>query len=100
MKEETLATRHGDDPPCSLSAHCARLLDDLDTGVTRDDALLFEENEVDSEDRRLLEQLRAHVPTCSLCKAKLAQERAIRSRQRQMLLQVLAESERAVPATT
>lgn len=97
MKEETPATRHSDDPPCSLSAHCARLLDDLDTGETRDDAPLFGE---DNEDRRLLEQLRTHVPTCSLCTATLAQERGIRLRQRQMLRQVLAESERAVPSTT
>jgi hypothetical protein len=103
MKEETPAIRHGDYPPCSLSAHCARLLDDLDAGETRDDARLFGENGADREDRedrRLLEQLRTHVPTCSLCTATLAQERATRSRQRQMLRQVLAESERAVPSTT
>jgi hypothetical protein len=94
MKEETPTTRHGDYPACSLSAHCAPLLDDLDLGETRDDALLL------GEDRRLLEQLRAHVPTCSRCKATLTQERATRSSQRQALRQVLAESERAVPSTT
>ncbi len=100
MKEETPATRHSDYPPCSLSALCVRLLDDLDAGETRDDALLFREDRGDSEDRRLLEQLRTHVPTCSLCTATLAQERATRARQRQALRQLLAESERAVPSTT
>ncbi len=99
MKEGTPDAHGSELPPCSLSARCVRLVDELDEDrtVVWNDPLLFVE---DTRDRRLLEQLRIHVATCPTCRARLAQERVMRSRQRQVLRQALTEGEQEVPATT
>ena len=81
-------------PPCSLSAQCLRLLDELDSS---NDTLLSMD---DIQDERMLEQLREHIPTCSTCTATLAQARHIRTQQRAVLRDLLADSEQKVPSTT
>lgn len=95
MKEGTPDAYDSELPRCSLSSRCMRLLDDEDRALRWDDSLAE-----DLRDRRLLEQLRAHVPACRTCTATLTQERAMRSEQRSVLHQLLMESEREVPATT
>src|SRR5690348_12116967 len=81
-------------PPCSLSAQCLRLLDELDVS---NDAFVS----MDSiQDERMLEQLREHIPTCPTCTATLAQARHVRAQQRAALQNLLADSEQRVPSTT
>jgi hypothetical protein len=81
-------------PPCSLSAQCLRLLDELDSS---NDSLLFMD---DTRDEYLLERLREHIPTCPSCTATVAQARHIRAQQRAALRDLLADSEQRVPSTT
>lgn len=86
-------------PPCSLSAHCWRMVDELDgydaPGWTAVD--VFEE---DSRDVLLIEQLRAHVEYCPTCSETLRRARRLRTQQRRLLRELLAEGERRVPPTT
>jgi hypothetical protein len=86
-------------PPCSLSIHCLRLLDDLDEpGITQESKQVsFTE---DIQDERLLDQLRIHLLDCPTCAAVLDQARCVRTQQRALLRELLLESEAAVTPTT
>jgi len=81
-------------PPCSLSAQCLRLLDELDSS---NDSFASMD---DIQDERMLAQLREHIPTCPTCTATLAQARHIRAQQRAALRELLTDSELKVPSTT
>lgn len=83
-------------PPCSLSIHCLRLLDDLDDP---DIMQKFGQGSL-TEDERLLGQLRTHLPDCPTCSAVLAKARRVRARQRAVLRELLNESEASVASTT
>jgi Domain of unknown function (DUF5050) len=88
-------------PPCEYSAHCLRLLNDLDTPG---DEHVFEQahstDTNDMQDEYLIEKLRVHVPDCPICSAKLASARLLRSRQRIALRRYLVDAESRVPSTT
>lgn len=88
-------------PPCEFSAHCVRLLDDLDAPVDERalrQGLLTDAR--DMQDEYLIEKLRVHVPGCPICTAKVAEARLQRSQQRLALRRYLAEAESRVPSTT
>src|ERR1700730_11949882 len=88
-------------PPCEFSAHCLRLLDDLDApGEERafQQGLLTDAR--DMQDEYLIEKLRAHVPDCPICSAKVAEARALRLHQRMALRRYLVDAESRVPSTT
>ena len=87
-------------PPCEFSAHCLRLLDDLD--APGDESALRRRlltDARDMQDEYLIEKLRAHVPGCPVCSAKVAEARLQRSQQRQTLRRYLVEAESRVPST-
>ncbi len=87
-------------PPCEFSAHCLRLLDDLD--APGDECALRRgllTDARDMQDEYLIEQLRVHVPGCPVCSAKVAEARVQRSQQRQALRRYLVEAESRVPST-
>ncbi|HKV59915.1 MAG TPA: hypothetical protein VJO32_16610 [Ktedonobacteraceae bacterium] len=87
-------------PPCEFSAHCLRLLDDLDAPDdehVNEKVLSTDAN--DMQDEYLIEKLRVHVPGCPICSAKLAEARALRSRQRVALRRYLVDAESRVPST-
>lgn len=83
-------------PPCSLSIHCLRLLDDLDDP---DITQKFRQVSL-TEDEHLLGQLRTHLPDCPTCSAVLAKARRVRAQQRAVLRELLNESEASVASTT
>lgn len=85
-------------PPCSLRAHCLRLIDIFDDQHVngRKDQKLSE----DWQEMQLIEQLREHVPGCPTCMAALEEGRRLRAHQRRMLREVLTEGEQQVPSTT
>jgi hypothetical protein len=88
-------------PPCEFSAHCLRLLDDLDApGDERafQQGLLTDAR--DMQDEYLIEKLRAHLPDCPICSAKVAEARALRLHQRMALRRYLVDAESRVPSTT
>jgi hypothetical protein len=88
-------------PPCEFSAHCLRLLDDLDApGDERAfrQALLTDAR--DMQDEYLIEKLRAHVPHCPVCSAKVSEARSLRLQQRIALRCYLVDAESRVPSTT
>ena len=88
-------------PPCEFSAHCVRLLDDLD--APGDESALRQglvTDVRDMQDEYLIEKLRAHIPGCPVCSAKVAEARLQRSRQRVALRRYLFEAEARVPSTT
>ena len=91
-------------PPCVLSTQCRRLLNDLDApgapDVTNSFEQVFSTTTSDRRDELLLEQLRRHLPGCPTCASILAQERQLRSQQRDVLRRYLADSESRVPSTT
>ncbi|HEU0003095.1 MAG TPA: hypothetical protein VFQ36_19445 [Ktedonobacteraceae bacterium] len=88
-------------PPCEFSAHCLRLLDDLDApGDQHGYEHVISTDKNDMQDEYLIEKLRVHVPGCPICSAKLAEARALRSRQRIALRRYLADAESRVPSTT
>lgn len=88
-------------PPCEFSAHCLRLLDDLDApGDQHGYERVISADKNDMQDEYLIEKLRVHVPGCPICSAKLAEARALRSRQRIALRRYLADAESRVPSTT
>ena len=87
-------------PPCEFSAHCVRLLDDLD--ALEDESALrqgFVRDARDMQDEYLIEKLRVHMPGCPVCSAKVAEARLQRSRQRAALRRYLADAEFRVPST-
>jgi hypothetical protein len=88
-------------PPCEFSAHCLRLLDGLDApGDERafQQGLLTDAR--DMQDEYLIEKLRAHVPDCPVCSAKVAEARSLRLQQRMALRRYLVDAESRVPSTT
>jgi hypothetical protein len=88
-------------PPCEFSAHCLRLLDDLDApGEERafQQGLLTDTR--DMQDEYLIDKLRAHVPDCPVCSAKIAEARSQRLQQRIALRRYLVDAESRVPSTT
>jgi hypothetical protein len=87
---------------CFLSRHCILFLDELDTLYFLPQKGFFASPDQlpDLEDAQLLEQLRAHIPTCSICTATLTHARRFSVRQRSMLRKMLMESERTVPSTS
>ena len=88
-------------PPCEFSAHCLRLLDDLDAqGDESVHRRGLATDARDMQDEYLIEQLRAHVPDCPICSGKVAEARAQRSQQRLALHHYLVEAESRVPSTT
>ncbi len=84
--------------PCPFSAHCLRLIDDLDSPSISQQ---FEEISItqDIQDEYLLGQLRLHVPDCPTCTAVLTNARRVRSQQRAAFYSLLQENESAVPST-
>lgn len=87
-------------PPCEFSAHCLRLLDDLD--APDDERALRRRLLADArdiQDEYLIEKLRVHVPGCPVCSAKIAEARLQRSRQRVALRRYLVDAEARVPST-
>lgn len=88
-------------PPCEFSAHCLRLLDDLDApGEPHVQEHAFSTDAHDMQDEYLIEKLRVHVPGCPICSAKLAEARAMRSRQRVALRRYLVDAESQVPSSS
>ena len=88
-------------PPCEYSAHCLRLLDDLDAqGDERALRRRLMADARDIQDEYLIEKLRVHVPGCPVCSAKVAEARLQRSRQRVALRRYLVDAESRVPSTT
>ena len=88
-------------PPCEFSAHCLRLLDDLDApGDERAFRQGLLTDARDMQDEYLIEKLRAHVPDCPVCSAKLAEARSLRLQQRMALRRYLVDAESWVPSTT
>ena len=86
-------------PPCEFSAHCLRLLDDLDApGDESAHRRRLMADARDIQDEYLIEQLRVHVPGCPVCSAKVAEARLQRSQQRQALRYYLVEAESRVPS--
>jgi hypothetical protein len=87
-------------PPCEFSAHCVRLLDDLDApGDERALRRRLLADARDIQDEYLIEKLRVHVPGCPVCSAKVAEARLQRSRQRVALRRYLVDVESRVPST-
>ncbi len=87
-------------PPCEFSAHCLRLLDDLD--APGDESALRRRLMTDArdiQDEYLIEKLRVHVPGCPVCSAKVAEALLQRSQQRVALRRYLVEAESRVPST-
>ena len=85
--------------PCSLSAECLRLIDEIDPqGVARPTGALAAVD--DLRDEELIERLRPHIPTCPSCEEAVAQASQLRYQQRSALQSLLADGERLVPSTT
>ena len=88
-------------PPCEFSAHCLRLLDDLDApGDERAFQQVLLTDARDMQDEYLIGKLRAHVPDCPVCSAKVAEARSLRLQQRMALRGYLVDAEARVPSTT
>ena len=88
-------------PPCEFSAHCLRLLDDLDApGEERAFRQGLLTDARDMQDEYLIEKLRAHVPDCPVCSAKVSEARSLRLQQRIALRRYLVDAESRVPSTT
>jgi hypothetical protein len=91
-------------PPCELSSYCLRLLDDLADLVSSgpDDGFeqVYLDPTGDRQHRRLVAQMRAHLPHCPTCTATLQRALALRSEQRAVLRDYLRDNESAVPPTT
>jgi hypothetical protein len=87
---------------CSFSKYCMHFLDELDTLYFLPQKGLFISSEQAPylDDPQLLEQLRAHLPTCSICTAAVTHARRISVRQRSLLRKMLGENERVVPSTS
>ncbi len=87
-------------PPCEFSAHCLRLLDDLDApGEERALQQGPLTDARDMQDEYLIEKLRAHVPDCPVCATKMAEARSLRLQQRLTLRRYLVDAESRVPST-
>ncbi len=85
-------------PYCPFSAHCERLLEDLDKNSS------FLQNDTfqitDDADRQMLQRLRAHIPECPTCAFTLSEARVMRFQQRQQLRRFLLTNEQKVPSST
>lgn len=87
----------GDLPPCAYGPQCLRLLDELDLPAACPSGCLTSIENL--QERRQLRQLRAHLTTCSICSALLADARRARAQQRLLLYHVLKANEQQVPST-
>ncbi len=88
-------------PPCEFSAHCLRLLDDLDApGDERAFRQGLLTDARDMQDEYLIEKLRVHVPDCPVCSAKVAEARSLRLQQRMTLRRYLVDADSRVPSTS
>jgi hypothetical protein len=98
MKDGNPETPNNKFPPCAFSNHCERLLDDLDKNSSplQNNAFQVIDND---QDRQLLIQLQAHIPTCPTCTFVLSQARIRRFQQRQHIRRFLLESEQLVPSS-
>ncbi|QBD78272.1 hypothetical protein EPA93_20625 [Ktedonosporobacter rubrisoli] len=85
-------------PACPLSIHCFRLLDEL-TDEKHYELSDQSASEEERRDRKLLEELRVHIPTCASCQLALAHARSVRAWQRGALSELVAEGELRVPST-
>jgi hypothetical protein len=87
---------------CSFSRHCIHFIDELDTFyfLPHKGPVISLEQPANLDESFLLEQLRAHIPTCSICTATLTRARRLSVKQRSMLRRMLAENERMVPSTS
>lgn len=81
--------------PCSMSSRCLRFIDELSERVPQEGLTL--EN---TQDVKLLEQLRIHVPTCQTCTATVATASRAFTQQSRALHAILDEGEQKVPSTT
>ena len=88
-----------DDPAsCPLSKHSIKYLDLLDAPSILSQSAV--EIAVDDEqDRRILERLRIHVPTCPLCTAAIKQAHVQRAAQRAAFQDLLLTNEQLVPSS-
>lgn len=84
-------------PPCPLSTHCLRMVDEIDQPDISQQLNVFSFTD-DIRDERLLEQLRSHAPDCPTCTAALTRAGQMRQQQRTMLRDFLAGGERVVPS--
>jgi hypothetical protein len=87
---------------CPFSRLCIHFLDELDMFYFLPQKAPFTppEQPLMLDDPLLLEQLRVHVPTCSICTGTLSSARRLSLWQRGMMRKLLAESERLVPSST
>lgn len=84
-------------PACPMSTQCllyADWLDGLDNSGSQGSQSAIEDDS-DAREKRFIEQLRAHVPTCPTCRATLVEVR----RQREAIRLSLRTGEREVPST-
>jgi hypothetical protein len=99
MKGGNPETHNHTFPHCPFSAHCERLLEDLDKNSSslQNDAFQITDND---RDQQLLLQLRAHIPECPTCTFTLSQARVRRFQQRQQLRRFLHATEQKIPSNT
>jgi hypothetical protein len=85
---------------CSFSRHCIHFIDELDTFyfLPHKGPVISLEQPANLDESFLLEQLRAHIPTCSICTATLTRARRLSVQQRSILRRMLVENERMVPS--
>ncbi len=86
---------------CSFSRYCMHFLDELDTlyFLPQNGLFISSEQALHLDDPQLLEQLRTHIPTCSICTATVTHARRVSVQQRSLLRKMLAENEHMVPST-
>lgn len=100
MKNEDDSLRHlnshSQRSTCPLSTQCLLYADKLErSDEDSQDNWSTIEDDSDAREERLIEQLRAHIPTCQTCRATLASVR----RQREAIRTTLRSGEREVPST-
>ena len=85
---------------CSFSRYCIHFIDELDAFyfLPHKGPVISLEQPANFDESFLLEQLRAHIPTCSICTASLTRARRLSVQQRSMLRRMLVENERMVPS--
>ncbi len=90
---------HSQLPDCPLSTQCLLYADMLNSpgggSQGNQDSWSTIRDDRDVREERLIEQLRAHVPTCPTCRAILAEVRS----QREAIRSTLQVGEREVPST-
>ena len=76
-------------------------LDELDTlyFLPQNGLFISSEQVLHLDDPQLLEHLRTHIPTCSICTATVTHARRVSVQQRSLLRKMLAENEHMVSST-